>query len=271
MIPSDVLIWTPRGYKPIGDLTVGDKVISYNADKGYSEYDTIGGISTEWKRQGLIGLKQSSINLLVSPDHPLLIIDPLSKELTRIPADDLFMKKTGVAQRLLANKMFEPYKRSNDMEYIAWTARLAASSARFKRPVLYSDEINSCLADICGEEAQLWVNTFFHWNVLRSRPVYMKTILTRNDFIKDMLYHVIPRAGSGTYWGPYRTRQKYIRHVYAFSTAKECDKNIEKHHWCAERQDGLMFNMKTGNGNFLGKMKWSTMPVACNFTEVKND
>lgn len=266
MIPDRVLIWTTRGYVNVGEVTVGDKVISYNEKRGCTEYDTIGSVHTEWKQQGLIGIKHASMQFVLTADHPLLVINPYTKELSRPIADDLFMHATGKYQKLLANKMFEPYNRSQQLDDVEWTARLAASSSRHKAPPLYSDVIEDSIRDLTGVEAQAWLTTFFHWNILRARTNYMKTTLLRSNFVKAMLYHVAPRAGVGTFIGPYKVKANHYRFNHAFSITREGDIQIQREHWCADRQDGILYNISTRNGNFLAKYASSTLPIACEYS-----
>jgi len=266
MIPDKVLVWTTRGYQNIANLTPGDRVLSYNPERGCSEYDKIGYIQTDWKQQGLIGLRQCATYLLLTPDHPLLIINPKTKELTRTAINELFMTGGGKYKKLLMNKPFEPYKRTNDLEYIKWTARLAVSSSRFNVPPLYQDVIEEAIKDITGYEAQIWLNTFFHWGILRSRAQYMKTCMLRNRTIQDMLYHVAPRAGAGTYYGPFKTKAHHHLWQQAFSIAKQGDTNITRDHWCQDRHEGIFYSLSTKNGNFLGKQGSCTIPVACDYS-----
>lgn len=266
MIPDSTLVWTKRGYSNIADLTPGDKVLSYNQARGCTEYDQIGSIKTEWMQQGLIGLKQCATDLLLTPDHPLLIINPKTKELSRIAINDLFMRNGGKFNKLLTNKAFEPYKRTHDIEDVKWVARLAVSSCRFRIPPLYQDVIEELLKDITGYEAQVWLNTFFHWGILRSRTQYMKTCMLRNQTIRDMLYHVAPRAGVGTYYGPFKTKAKHHLWQQAFSIAKQGNTNIVREHWCQNRHVGIFYTLSTKNGNFVGKQGSCTIPVACDYS-----
>src|SRR5690348_9165227 len=103
MIPDKVQVWTTRGYQNIANLTPGDKVISYNESKGCSEYDQIGSITTDWKQQGLIGLKQCATDIALTIDHPLLIINPKTKEVSRLAINDLFLQNGGKNKKLLMN------------------------------------------------------------------------------------------------------------------------------------------------------------------------
>jgi hypothetical protein len=266
MIPDRVHIWTARGFRNIGDVAVGDRVISYNPSRGCTEYDSIGSVQTEWKQKGLIGINRVGTNLLLTPDHPMLITNVRTKQLDRIKADDLFMSTFGRGNKLLMNRPFEPYCRQQPIEDVEWLARLAASSSRHKAPPLYYDAIEDGLRDITAQEAQAWLTTFFHWNILKARPNYMKTTLLRSSFVRAMLYHVAPRAGVGTYLGPYRNKPNHKRFVQAFSITKTGDSQIQREHWCADRQDGILYNLTTKNGNFLAKFGSSTFPMACEFS-----
>lgn len=270
MITDKTLIWTERGYINIDNLYVGDKVISYNADRHCTEYDAISWIHTDYQYCGLLGVKHAVINFLVSLDHPILLINAHTKEVQRSIIDDHFMKTLNYKKRLLTNKVFEPYQRSMDLDYVEWTARLAASSSRHRFAPLYSDVIEECIKDLTAVEAQAWLTTFFHWNVLRPQVNYMKTTLMRSAFTKDMIYHVAPRAGVGTYQGFFKTKAHFGLWVQAFSICKEANANLTKTNWAAGRHEGIMYNVATRNGNFLARHGYSTFPMACKYTkEIK--
>lgn len=266
MIPDRIKIWTTRGFTHAEDLTAGDKVISYNPSRGCTEYDTIASVQTDWQQLGLMGLKQASIFISVTPNHPLLIINPYSKELSRIPIKELFLKNGGKYKQFLTNKPFEPFRRTNSIEDIEWTARLAVSSSRFNQGVLYPNEIYPVIENLTALEAQAWLTTFFHWNILRRRTQYMKTCLLRSDAVKAMLYHVAPRAGVGTYYGSFKTKAHYSKWTQAFSIAKEGNTNITRLHWAMDRHEGLFYNIATKNGNALAKFGSSTYPIACEYS-----
>lgn len=264
MIPDRILIWTPKGYKQIGDLAVGDRIISYNELRGCTEYDEVLAIETEYVRMGLIGIKQIGLHYISTPDHPVLLIDKKTRELESIPIEDLFMRKTAKNKAIVSNKMFEPYQRSQDLDYLEWTARLAASSSREKMPVIENAVIWDSIKEITGPEAQHWLNTFFHWNILKPRNNYMKTILMRNSFVRDMLYHVAPRAGVGTYWGLMRTHPRVKNFVMAYSITKEKENIIySANQWCADRQEGIVYNITSRNGSFLARYLGGVFLLAC--------
>lgn len=268
MIPDTVLVWTKRGYQNIANCHVGDEVISYNPIRGCTEKDSIESIETEWKQQGLLGIRHSYASLMMTPDHPLLIINPRTKELDQISIDDLFMNSFGIKKRILTNKIFEPGAQRYSLDDIAWSARLAVSFSRYRHPPLYSDVIHEYIDDITGIEAQTWLETFFHWNILRPNTNFMKTCLLRSSFIKDMLYHVAPRAGVGTWYGSYVTRANRFKiPTQAFSITPETDVLPQKLNWCADRHEGVLYNISTRNGNFLAKFRTSTIPIACNKKE----
>jgi hypothetical protein len=266
MIPDRIKIWTPRGYTHAGDLTPGDKVLSYNPSRGCTEYDTITMVQTDWRQLGLMGLKQASIFISVTPDHPLLIINPYTKELSRIPVEELFLKNGGKYKTFLTNKPFEPFKQNNSLEDVEWTARLAVSTSRFNQAPLYWDIIEPIIRDITALEARAWLNTFFHWNILRRRTQYMKTCLLRNEAVKAMLYHVAPRAGVGTYYGPFKTKAHFSKWTQALSIAKEGNTNITRLQWATDRHEGIFFKLATRNGNALARFGSSTFPIACDYS-----
>ncbi len=265
MIPDKILVWTPRGYTHAQDLSPGDRVISYNPARNCTEYDRVSQVKTEYKHVGLIGVKKMTMHFTVTPDHPVLLTDLKTRELTRVVIDDLFMSKTPKGKALLGLKPFEPYKRSRTDEEIQWTARMAATSSRHMRPPLHNDEIWDCIKDITGEEAQLWLNTFFHWDILRPRIHFMKTVFQRSSFVRDMLYHVGPRAGVTTYWGQHKTRWNTSRN--AFSIGIEQDHILTStEQWRADKHDGTIYNISTQNGSFLAKYFGGTFLMGCNLS-----
>lgn len=263
MLPDKILVWTPRGYIHAQDLSPGDRVISYNSARNCTEYDVVSEVKTEWQHVGLIGPKKVGLHFTTTPDHPVLITDVKTRELTKVTMNSIFMDKTPKNKALLGCKPFEPYKRSQDDEFIEWTARMAASSIRHKRPPLYSDEIWKCIQDITGEEAQLWLNTFFHWNILQPRTHYMKTVFAQSSFVMDMVYHVAPRAGVGTYWGPHRTRWGRNRNAISITLQQDHIITVPTQ-WRADKQDGTIYNISTHNGSFLGKYLGGVFLMGCN-------
>lgn len=265
MIPDRTLVWTEKGYTHINYISPGDKVISYNPARNCMEYDVISAIETDWYEGGLLGIKSVGLNCLYTPDHPILMTDLVTRELSRVVIDDMYLKKTKKNEGLLTPKPFEPYCRKQEDDKLQWTARMAATSARHKRPPLFNNEIWDCLKDINAEEAQIWLNTFFHWNILQSKPHYMKTIFMHNPFVLDMVYHTAPRAGVSTYWGPHKTRKGI--YMSALSICLEKDITIyNRARWRADRQNGTIYNISTRNGNFLGKYLGGTLLSACNYT-----
>lgn len=264
MIPDRTLIWTPRGYKNIRDLSVGDKVISFNPDKGYMEYDEVFSIKTDFYIGGLLGVKKVGCHFLLTPAHDILFINTKSRDTKRVPIEDRFMENAGGRNLLLGVKPFEPYKRSVDFDDVRWSARMAASSCRQDIPPLYEDKIWDIIKDITAPEAQEWLNTFFTWNILKPNPNYMRTVLMRNWFVRNMLYHVAPRAGVSTYWGPYRTKTWFQN---AFSLTKEGDHQLQRIHWRADRHESIVYNIKTKNGNFLARYLGGLHIQACEVKE----
>jgi len=268
MIPDRILIWTTRGYQNVNNVHVGDRVISYNPKRNCTEYDTISNIETKYVQQGLLGIKKMDLHYLLTPDHPILTINPYTKETNRLPIDKLFMKKTNAKLNIIGNRIFEPYRRTQDSEHLEWTARLAASASRQESPSHYSEIIWDSLRNINGEEAQIWLNTFFHWNILKPRPIFMKTILLRSKWARDMVYHTAPRAGVGTFWGPYKNKAYHYKYIQAFSIGKNSDHSIHhKAQWRADRQEGIVYNISTQNGSFLARYLGGTFLLACNHTK----
>jgi hypothetical protein len=267
MIPDRILVWTTRGYQNIENVHVGDRVISYNAARNCTEYDTVSAIHTEYVSTGLIGIKKVGLHCLMTPEHPLLVTNVYTKEVERIAAEDLFMRKLSKKKAVISNRMFEPYRRTQDIADVEWTARLAASSSRHSAPPLYNDAIWDVLKDLTAEEAQAWLTTYFGWNIMHPRLHYGKTTLLRSKFVRNMLYHVAPRAGVGTYWGPYKPRGNHNIYISAFSITLQRDIPIShRTSWCADRQNGIIYNISTKNGSFLARYLGGTFLMACDYT-----
>jgi|GEM_PF-2945258 len=267
MIPDRIIVWTSRGYQSIENVAVGDRVISYNPKRNCSEYDTVGSIETTWGQCGLIGVKKAGMHSLMTPDHELIVLDVKTKEITRTPINDLFMRRLGANRKLITKPMFEPYARTAELEDIEWSARMAASSSRSYTPSIWHSEIWNIIRDISGYEAQIWLSTFFGWNIMRNRWGYMKTIIMRNQHVKDMVYHVGPRAGVATYWGTYKTGPKAIpTHAMSISTEGDLAMDAMKD-WRADRQEGILFNISTNNGSFLARYLGSTYIMTCKYKE----
>jgi len=268
MIPNKIRVWTAsKGYVDIEEVNIGDKVISLNTKRNCTEYDTVSNIQTDYVHKGTIGFKKADLHFTLTPDHPLMIINPFTKEIIRKPIDDMFMRGTGKHARVVGNRLFEPYKRGQDTELIQWTARMAATASRQVSPPLYYDEIWNCLKDITGEEAQIWLQTFFHWNILKYRPFCMKTVLLQNKWVKEMVYHTAPRAGLGTYWGSLRNKSYHHKFIQALSITKSSDVVVgSKLQWRADRHEGIVYNISTQNGSFLARYLGGTFLLACNYT-----
>lgn len=265
MIPDRILIWTTRGYQSIGELSPGDKVISYSEDRHCTEYDTVTSINTEYAQCGLLGIKKMTLHYLMTPEHPVLITDLKTNKLMRVPIEDLLMNNSNRHEAVLGCKPFEPYKRTQDLDDIKWSARLAASSARHKTSARHSDKIWHYIRDINGEESQHWINTFFNWNILQRRTNFQKTIFMHNSFVRDMIYHVAPRAGVTTYWGPHKTKAGIYASAFSVGLPRN-EKISSTFQWRADRQDGIIYNISTKNGNFLARYLGGTFLMACNYT-----
>lgn len=264
MISDAVQLWTPLGFKSIGDISAGDRTISYNEHKGYNEYDSFDTVETTWRNIGTIGVHKVGYSFTQTTDHPILVFNRKTKLLNRMPIDKKFMHSMLTNNVLLSNMPFEPYRRSNELDYIEWTARMAASFSRQVAPPLCLNEIWGVLKDITAIEAQVWLNTFFHWGILKPRVNFMKTILLRSSFVRSMLFHVAPRAGVAAYWGSY-VRPGYHLGTYAFSIGINGLNPVAKSNWRAGRHEGIMYSVATKNGNFLAKHAGSTMLLACNY------
>lgn len=267
MISIDTRIWTNRGWKYYDDLIYGDKVISYNEDKGYNEYDRISSLRSEYREEGIIGLRFKSMHQRISRDHDFLLINTNTKELKRINAEELFFSSLRYAWLILYNRPLEPYTRSYDMEDLKWSARWAASFAQVKNFSTYPQELLDHIHDIRGLEARQWLDTFVHWNIKRAASrTWNYAVCLRNHDVRDMLFHVGPRAGVGVQWSPHRGYAFKPGGMWSIklSSIKDVSMNRwQKTGWFRERYEGLMYNIATSNGNFLARTKKGTFLIAC--------
>lgn len=247
-------IWTEYGYVFVEDLYVGQKVISFNPARGVCEYDYIQGIQTEYSRCMGLGLSAKSFRQVLTSDHPLLIWDLSKKVLTYTTIEERFMRHMFAfrPKAILAHAPFEPYKITQSTEDIMWSARYTASIAAQKRVSLDSE---ICLKDLGGYEAQLWLETFFHWNKLVPNGTWMATVVVNNEEVRRLLYNIAPRAGVGVKLHMLRNKS-----LMSIST----DGRVLPHTgWFKATIDGMVFNLTTSNGNVLMKSYGGTSLVAC--------
>jgi hypothetical protein len=253
----NVRVWTPFGYLPVNELYVGEKVISFNPDRGVCEYDTIQGIQIEYTKCMGLGVSSKSVRQVLTPDHPLLMWDSSRKQLQYRPIEDRFMINMLRVHtvNLLAHAVFEPYLVSQNEEDIKWSARMAASIANHKRAKL---NVGSILDNLGGYESQLWIDTFFHWNKMLSGRNWMGTVWATNKEVVDAVFNIGPRAGVGIKWYP--RNASYVISV----TTNGLVSPMSPSGWFKNPLDGLVFNVTTRNGNVLIKCVKGTSLVACN-------
>jgi hypothetical protein len=238
-------IWTPYGYTPVQDLYIGEKIISFNPDRGVCEYDSIQQIEIEYMSCMGMGLNAKSMRQLMTPDHPVLHWNSKTKTLIRYPAQERFMYSltAGRPIAILHHALFEPYKRSQTMEDIRWSARMAASISNHKRAKL---DVGNILDDLGGFEAQEWLDTFFHWHRLQRCYGWSWTVKTSNKEVKRLILDIAPRAGVGA-------KAHYTNGSLMISVTHngEICKISKKNGWFNLPINDLVFNLTTKNGNFL--------------------
>jgi hypothetical protein len=245
-------VWTERGWLFAEDLSIGDTTISFNPTRNCCEYDTIESINLEYTQCGGYAVVKNTMRQIVTSDHPILIWNDNKKQLTRIPISKRFM---GSANLVLA-RSFEPYLSTQDIEEIKWSARVAASFSNHKwAPVDHWDIVRN----LGGYESQVWLDTFFHWNVLLPAVNWMKSVKLRNTDVRDMLFHIVPRAGRGLFAG---IRMKLLT---ANMTIRENAFVNSYAGWSMKPIDGIVFNISTKNGNFLARKSGNTFIMACDY------
>lgn len=249
-------VWTPYGYLFPEDLYIGERVISFNPERGVCEYDTIQGIEMEYTRCMGYGITSKSLRQLLTPDHPLLFWNDKKKELTYRPIEDRFMYSmaSGRHTAVLCHALFEPYKQTQDPEDIKWSARIAAGIAMHRRAKL---NVGNIVDDLGGYESQLWLDTFFHWNRMQRANNWMATVKLTNREVRDTVFDIAPRAGVGAKWYMLKGKQ-----VISISTDGDLG-FMSVNAWFKSPIDGITFNVTTNNGNVLIKSYNSTSLVAC--------
>lgn len=247
-------IWTPYGYKFVDDLYIGEKIISFNPNRGVCEYDKILSIETEYKQCMGYGINSKSMRQLLTNDHPILIWDSLNKILDRIPIQDKFLRQISDPYSVLFSAPFEPFKRSQDIEDIKWSARMAATIANHEYAIY---DINHIVSDLGGYESQIWCDTFFHWNKLMTGKNYMATVRMTNKYVQDLVFNIAPRAGVGAKLYPYKHR-----YLMSITTNGSSYPSI-KVGWFKQKIDEVVFNLTTINGSVLAKASNGTFLLAC--------
>lgn len=260
-------IWTARGWKNIDGVFVGDKTISYNPQRNCTEYDEVSNIILDYKSSHLLGYRFKSVSIYTTKDHPLILVNNKTDEIYRKPIDDLFLSRILGNKRIIYNRWFEPYRITQDTEDVLWSARMASTFLRTKElmPEEYKDQIWNIIYDLNGIQAQQWIEQFYSWSRQVPSAIWMHSTLLHNRQVRDMLFHVGPKAGLGVQvhsgFGKNSTK-KFI------SVSNTADINIYSlKNWKQERHVGHIFNVTTRNGNFLARSNSGTYIIACNAKE----
>lgn len=264
MIHTDTLIWTKRGWLKAEELIIGDVTISYNQLRNCTEYDLVSNIQIDYGINPFLGLKTHSMNMLVTPDHPFITMNKVTKTSSRKIIDDVFLTSIKDSLSILYTSAFEPYSISQSLDDIAWSARVASTFGNVRAmPVDLFDEVWNLVENIAGIEAQHWIDIFYHWNVLESGTYWSKAIKLRNKHSRDLVSHIAPRAGFGSRFMP-NPKRPTSQWIMGLSTQKYPVVNITN--WYRERLETYVFNIKTNNGTFLAKKTGGTFLCACDIT-----
>jgi len=264
MIYADTLIWTKRGWLRAEELVIGDVVISYNSSRNCTEYDNVDYIKIDYGANPILGLKTNSMNMAVTPDHPVLIKDRGTKIVERKSMDDVFLYTFKRDKSFLYTSPFEPYLRGQDLNDVAWSARVASSFGNVRyMPIELFHAVWNIVDDICGIEAQHWIDTYFHWDVLQGGTYWSKAVKLRNRQTRDMVYHIAPRAGFGARFMP---NPKKPTGQWIMGLSVQNSPKIGKSSWYRDRLQGFVFNIKTKNGSFLARKTGGTFLCACDVT-----
>lgn len=264
MIHAGTLVWTKRGWLPAEELTIGDVTISYNSSRGCTEYDKISHIEIDYGVYPIFGLKTNSMNMAITSDHPILIRDKASKEIERKIMKDVFLFSFRRDKSILYSAPFEPFLRGQDLDDVAWSARIASSFGNVKyMPIELFHTVWNTVENLCGIEAQHWIDIFFHWDVLQGGTYWSKAIKLRNRQVRDMVYHIAPRAGFGVRFMP---NPKKPTGQWIMGLSVQNAPQISKINWYRDRLKEFVFNIKTINGNFLARKTGGTFLCACDVT-----
>lgn len=260
----NTLIWTKRGWLRADELIIGDVTISYDSQRNCTEYDKISHIQTEYGINAILGLKSHSLNLSVTPDHPFILRNTKYKFIERKAISDVFLKSFNEERTVLYAAPFEPYLLSKDLDDVAWSARVASSFSNSRyMPISHIKDIWDIVEDLCAYEAQHWVDIFFHWNVLLAGSYWSKAVKLENKQVKDLVHHIAPRAGFGS---KLTRNPKIAGNKWIIGLATQNAPQIRNINWYRDRIEGLTFNVKTKNGNFLAKKSYGTFLCPCDIT-----
>lgn len=263
MIYSDTLIWTKRGWLKAEELIIGDIVISYNPARNCMEYDRAGWIKIDYGIHPIMGLKSHSINFALTPDHPFLLKNNTKKTLERKTMNDVFLSSFNPNKTILYSAPYEPYLISGNLEDVAWTARAASSFGNVRAmPIDIFHQIWNIIDDLAGLEAQHWIDVFAHWDVLMPGTYWSKATKLKNRQVRDMVYHIAPRAGFGTRFMP--SPKRIGQRIIGLSTQNA--PQIRSINWYRDRVEAHFFNIKTKNGSFLARKTGGTFLCPCDIT-----
>ena len=254
-------VYTNRGWVSPEELMWGDRVVSFNPERGVCEYDKVYGIQLDYKQCSGLGIRSNTMRSLLTPEHPLMIWDNKKKKLTRTPIKEVFMSKYnyGRPTSILAHRLFEPYRRTQDMDDIRWSARIAATFSNARHAFVPEQHM---VDDLGGLEAQAWLETFFHWNRKLPGVNWQGTVRLGNRQVRDMLFNIGWRAGVGVKW-------RRPRKSYAVSITNHGDATpYADSGWMSHQIDGLVFNVSTKNGNVLMRSYNGTYLMACEYGGV---
>lgn len=256
----NTLVWTKRGWLRSEELVIGDVVISYNPFRNCAEYDSVFSIEIDYGIKPIMGLRTHSMNMCVTPDHPFILVNNFRKTVERKLIEDCFLSSYKKSKSVLYSSPFEPYLQHSNLDDIAWSARLASSFSNVRAmPLELFQQAWNTVENISGLEARHWIDVYFHWNVLQSGTYWSKAVPMTNRQSKDLVYHVAPRAGFGARFmrNPRNSRQWMMGLSVNYKPA------IIKDNWYQDRIEGFFFNIRTKNGNFLGRKTGGTFLCAC--------
>jgi len=255
-------IWTARGWKFVNDLSIGDQIISYNPARNCCEYDELAGIELGWNLRGAMAIQTKGMYQWLTPEHPVLLHNMQTKVTRRSEIKSVFMKNFLFKERILYNRWFEPYQSSADIEEIKQVARIFATYAKYNRFDTDIRPLWSVIKNCGGHEARVFLDTFFHWNLMLFYNIWNATIELHNEELADMLFQVIARAGLGGFWAPYI----FKKNIWAISISNSDDLRVgTKTGWKLNVMDGPVFNVATTNGSILVRQRSGNFIVACEY------